>query len=93
MTAPTRPSARCRTLLLELSRYADGDLTPARRRAVARHLNACHCCATLAARLSRTMAACHAEGQRRPPPTVMARAAKRVRALVARGPRSRSTGT
>ena len=32
MTVPTRPSARCRTLLLELSRYLDGDLTPARRR-------------------------------------------------------------
>ena len=39
MTVPTRPSARCRALLLELSRYLDGDLTPARRRTVERHIN------------------------------------------------------
>ena len=41
MTARTRPSARCRALLLELSRYLDGDLTPARRRTVERHIKAC----------------------------------------------------
>ena len=33
-----RPSARCRALLVELSKYLDGDLTPARRRTVERHL-------------------------------------------------------
>ena len=38
MTVPTRPSARCRALLLELSRYLDGDLTPARRRTIERHI-------------------------------------------------------
>lgn len=88
MTAPTRPSARCRALLLELSRYVDGDLTPARRRAVERHLDACECCGTMASRLLRTMAACHAAGQRRPPRTVMSRAAKRVKALIASVPPS-----
>ena len=86
MTAPTPPSARCRTLLVELSRYLDGDLTPARRRAVERHLDTCRCCGTVASRLLRTMAACHAAGQTQPPRTVMSRAAKRVRALIARGP-------
>ena len=63
MTVPTRPSARCRTLLLELSRYLDGDLTPARRRAVERHIKTCACCGTMAARLRRTVAACRAEGK------------------------------
>lgn len=88
MTVPTRPSARCRTLSLELSRCLDGDLTPTRRRTVERHINACACCATLAARLSRTVAACRAEGKRRPPRDVMSRSAERIRALVAReGPR------
>lgn len=84
MTVPTRPSARCRRLLLELSRYMDGDLTPARRRTIERHINACGCCGTMAARLRRTVAACRAEGKRQPPRAVMLRAAKRVRALIAR---------
>jgi len=84
MTAPDSPSARCRTLLLELSRYLDGDLTPARRQAIERHINACACCGTMAARLRRTMAACRAEGKRRPPRAVMSRAAERIRALVTR---------
>ena len=84
MTVPPRPSARCRTLLLELSRYLDGDLTPARRRTVEQHINACACCGTMSARLRRTVAACRAEGKRRPPHDVMSRAAKRIRALIAR---------
>jgi len=85
VTVTARPSARCRTLLLELSRYVDGDLTPARRRSVQRHLETCNCCGTIASRLLRTVAACHAEGRRQPPRTVMSRAAKRVKALIARG--------
>jgi anti-sigma factor RsiW len=89
MTVPTRPSARCRTLVLEVSRYLDGDLTPARRRTVERHVNACACCGMMAARLRRTVAACRAVGKRRPPRDVLSRAAERIRALLAReGPRS-----
>ena len=84
MTAPAQPSARCRTLLQELSRYLDGDLTPARRRAIERHIDACACCRTMAARLRRTVAACRAGAKRRPPRDVMARAAARISALVAR---------
>ncbi len=84
MTVPRRPSARCRALLLELSRYLDGDLTPARRRAVQQHTSACACCGTMSARLRRTVAACRAEGKRPPPRDVMLRAAKRIRALIAR---------
>ena len=84
MMVSTRPSARCRTLLLEVSQYLDGDLTPARRRTVERHIDACACCGTMAARLRRTVAACRAEGKKRPPRSVMSRAAERIRALVAR---------
>ena len=83
MSAPSRPSARCRGVLLEVSRYLDGDLSPARRRTVERHIAACACCGTLAARLRRTLAACRAEGKNRPPPDVMSRAAARIRLLVA----------
>lgn len=82
MTPPKTPSARCRALLLELSRYLDGDLTPARRRTIERHITSCECCGTMASRLRKTMAACQAEGKSRPPRAVMARAAKRVRALL-----------
>jgi anti-sigma factor RsiW len=84
MSGPIRPSARCLALLLELSRYLDGELTPARRRTVERHVKACACCGTLAGRLRRTMAACRAEGRRPPPRSVLSRAAERIRALKAR---------
>jgi len=83
MTDPARPSARCRRLLLEVSRHLDGDLAPARRRTIERHINTCACCGMLAARLRRTLAACRAEGKRRPPRDVMSRAAARIRALMA----------
>ena len=86
MTVPSRPSARCRALLLELSRYLDGELTPARRRMVERHIERCACCETMAGRLRRTVAACRGEGKRPPPRAVMSRAAARVRALIARPP-------
>lgn len=84
MTDVARPSARCRALLLELSHYLDGDLTPARRRTIERHIKTCGCCGTMAVRLRTTVAACRAEGRQRPPREVMSRAAKRVRLLVAR---------
>ena len=83
MSVPARPSARCRALLVELSRYLDGELTPARRRTVERHIKACACCGTMAARLRKTMAVCRAEGKMRPPRAVMSRAAERIRALIA----------
>jgi anti-sigma factor RsiW len=84
MKAPTRPSARCRALLLELSQYLDGELTPARRRMIEGHIKTCACCGTMAARLRRTVAACRAEGKTRPPRAVMSRAAERIRDLVGR---------
>ena len=84
MTVAVRPSARCRTLLLELSRYLDDDLTPARRRTVERHIETCGCCGAMAARLRTIVTTCRAEGKRRPPRDVMSRAAARIRALVAR---------
>lgn len=83
MTGQRRPTARCRRLLLELSRYLDGDLTPARRRTVEQHIEACACCEAMAARLRRTVTACRAEGKKRPPRQVLSRAEARIRALTA----------
>jgi len=82
MTAPTRPSARCLALLLELSRYLDGDLTPARRRTIERHIKECACCETMAGRLRQTLAACRAVRAPRLPRAVRSRAEARIRALL-----------
>jgi anti-sigma factor RsiW len=84
-----RPTARCRALLLEMSRYLDGELPPARRRSIEAHIDSCACCGTMALRLRTVVAACRADGARRPPRAVMARAAARVRSLVGDGPRRR----
>lgn len=81
MTAAAAASPRCRALLRELSRYLDGDLPPARRQAIERHLTACTCCGTMSARLRTAMAACRAEGLQQLPRALRLRAAKRVRAL------------
>ena len=80
MTAPRRPSARCRALLLELSRYLDGELTPARRRTIERHLLACAGCGHMQACLRKTIAACRAESRTRLPRDVRARALRRIKA-------------
>jgi anti-sigma factor RsiW len=82
MTSPVRPSRRCRALFEELSLYLDGDLTPARRRTVERHIKSCKCCGMMNQRLRLTLAACRAHATVRPPRAVMARAARRVRALL-----------
>jgi anti-sigma factor RsiW len=83
MTGPRCASARCRGLMLELSRYLDGDLPPARCRTLERHLKACAGCGQVEACLRQTMAACRAEGKLRPPRDVRSRAAERIRALLA----------
>jgi len=85
MTGSPRPSARCRSLLLELSRYLDDDLTPARRRTIERHIEGCRCCGTMAGRLQETLAACRAAVEKRLPPAVKARAVARIRALLRNG--------
>jgi anti-sigma factor RsiW len=77
-----QPSARCRKGLLELSRYLDGELPAAQRRTIEAHLESCACCGTLAARLRLVVAACRAQGGRRPPRDVRARAAARIRDLL-----------
>jgi anti-sigma factor RsiW len=94
MTATAaRLSPGCRRRLTELSRYLDGELTPARRRRIEQHLADCECCGTLTRRMRRTIAACHAEGRVRPPRAVRSKAAERIGALVrAAPPRARLTG-
>lgn len=82
MTTTRRPSAQCRALLAEVSKYLDGDLTPARRRTLERHVKACACCGTIEACLRKTIAMCRAEGKTRLPREVRSRAAARITALL-----------
>jgi anti-sigma factor RsiW len=83
------PGRSCRDRLTELFDYIDGDLTPARCRALERHLDACTCCGTLTANLRTAIALCRAEGHRRLPHAVRHRARQRVRTLLARTARHR----
>ena len=79
---PAGPSRRCRTLLLEISRYLDGELSPARRRLVEQHIAGCTCCDTMAQRLQ-TVIRMSRDERKTPPRDVMRRAAARVRRLIA----------
>lgn len=88
-----RPSAKCRALLLEVSQYLDGELSPARRRAVEAHVESCACCGRMASRLRTVMAACRADGRRSPPRAVMQRASARIRALLADVPIGKTRST
>ena len=82
MTGSSRPSVRCRSLLPELSRYLDGDLTSAHRRTIERHIEGCTGCGTMAGRLRTTLAACRAAGEKRLPRAIRSRAVARIRAVL-----------
>jgi anti-sigma factor RsiW len=82
MTGPTPSDERCRSLLLELSQYLEGDLTPGRCAAIERHLATCECCTTMAARLRETIDACRTAGAEQLPSDVRERARARIKALL-----------
>lgn len=78
MRAPRHPKGSCRSLVVELSEYLDGTLTPARIRAIERHLAECPCCDVFADSLRRAMTACQAVGRSRLPRDVERRARARI---------------
>jgi anti-sigma factor RsiW len=80
-----QPTDRCRQLLEQVSRYLDGDLTPAKRRTVGQHLRRCPCCQHLANGLKHTVDTCHKAGVARLPADVRARAKARITTLLASG--------
>lgn len=81
-----QPTDRCRQLLEQLSRYLDGDLTAAERRAVGHHLETCPCCQHMADSLKHTVDACRKAGGARLPLGVRTRARARIATLLAGGP-------
>ena len=78
-------SERCRSLLEQLSKYIDDDLTPAERRSLAAHLRRCPCCQTMADSLKHTVDACRKAGSARLPADVRVRARARIATLLASG--------
>ena len=78
-------SKSCREHLEKMSRYVDGELDAAERRAIARHIRLCTCCQHFAESLRRTVDACRAARKRRLPADVRARARARVEELLAEG--------
>lgn len=73
---------RCLALLVELSRYLDGELNPDRCRQIERHLESCPSCTATAVSLRETMAACRTAPAARLPPSVRRRARARIKMLL-----------
>ncbi|MCX6544566.1 MAG: zf-HC2 domain-containing protein [Acidobacteria bacterium] len=75
-------SDRCRELLERVSRYIDGDLSAAERRALTAHLRRCPCCHSLEESLRHTVSLCRDASATRLPAAVRARAKARVATLL-----------
>ena len=85
----TPASDRCRSLLEQLSRYIDDELTVAQRRSLTAHLRRCPCCQTMADSLKHTVETCRKAGTARLPPDVRVRARARIATLLATGQAAR----
>jgi anti-sigma factor RsiW len=85
----TPASDRCRSLLEQLSKYIDDELTPAQRRSLTSHLQRCPCCQTMADSLKHTVDTCRKAGTARLPADVRVRARARIATLLASGSAAR----
>lgn len=85
-TPPRTRRARCLGMLIELSDYLDGELSPARCRAIVRHLDQCPCCEHFADGLRRAIVACRQSGVKRLPADVRRRAHARIVVLLGSPP-------
>jgi anti-sigma factor RsiW len=74
----------CEGILRQVSRYLDGDLTPAKCRAVEQHCRTCASCRRRAGAVCRMIGLCRRAGRRRVPAAVTKRAAATARRLIAR---------
>ena len=75
----SRPPARCRALLAQLSRYLDDEMALRERRAIDTHCRDCARCLRVIAGLRRTVALCRSAGTPLP-----ARVRAQARARIAR---------
>jgi anti-sigma factor (TIGR02949 family) len=82
MSGQPRRRRHCLDLLGQLSEYLDGELSPARCRAIERHLDDCPCCGEIADSIRRAVVVCRKAGTTRLPPAVRARARRRISDLL-----------
>ena len=79
---PPKTALACRALLLEFSKYLDGEQSQATCRRIEQHLQSCASCAAEAHLLRKAVASCRKMKQQRLPDDVRARAAQRVKTLL-----------
>ena len=72
----------CRARLTQMFEYLDGELSPAQRRVLERHLASCDCCEEMAESLRRVMDTCRAAGGQSLPQDVQRRARLRIKRLL-----------
>jgi predicted anti-sigma-YlaC factor YlaD len=86
MKPPNTPKS-CRAVLLEFSKYLDGEQSLANCRRIERHLRSCASCAAATDQIRHVVASCRQLKQPRLPEDLRARAARRVKALLGRAGR------
>jgi anti-sigma factor RsiW len=85
---PANPDHRCQAFLERLSRYLDGELASADRRAIEAHLRDCPCCEDVLASLRQTIDLCREE-RAELPDDLRLRARARVAELLQRPVRAK----
>ncbi len=81
MNAQTLPKT-CRTILVEFSKYLDGEQSPASCERIERHLESCASCAAATAQIRKVVASCRELKEQRLPEEVRLRASQRIKALL-----------
>ena len=79
---PSKMRRTCRAVLVEFSKYLDGEQTPVTCRRIERHLAACPSCAAATDQIRKVVASCRAMKGQRLPEDVRRRASARVKALL-----------
>jgi len=81
MTQP-KLSKKCRALLVEFSKYLDGEQSPENCRRIERHLESCTSCAAATEQIRQVVASCRKMKSERLPEDVRLRASQRIKALL-----------
>jgi anti-sigma factor (TIGR02949 family) len=82
---PAKTLKACRAVLLEFSKYLDGEQSEASCRRIERHLQSCASCAAATDQIRQVVASCRQMKKQALPQEVRARAARRVKALLRPG--------
>ena len=75
-------SNTCRALLLDFSKYLDGEQSPATCRRIERHIQSCDSCAAATDQIRKLVASCREMKEQRLPEDVRRRASQRIKALL-----------